>query len=344
MNERPLPPRQHLAARDKWPTVGERLPRRDASPWTIQVCGAVARPETLSLAALQALPQVEQTLDIHCVTRWSKQDVRFSGVLLSTLLDRAKPDASARFVSLTARSQRGHSTSLRLADARALAILVALAVDGAPLDEARGGPIRIVVPQRYFYKSLKWLERIELLADERLGHWESTAGYHNTGDVWREERYAPAEHLKAEVDALVAGHDLSDREVRSLQAAGHDLTGLVARRALLRDADFRGCQLRGACFDGANLSNARFEGADLRDASFRGADVEGADFSGADLRGATFAGASLFGTSFGAEDGTGETGGMTQMDARTQLDSTALEALTPDQQAIVLALLQAIRE
>jgi DMSO/TMAO reductase YedYZ molybdopterin-dependent catalytic subunit len=329
MDDRPLPgrqelpPRQHLAARDKWPTVGERLPRRDGAAWTVTIGGAVARPETLSLADLQTLPQTEETLDIHCVTRWSKQGVRFSGVLLSTLLDRARPDAAAPFVSFTARSERGHSTSLTLADARALRVLVALTVDGSALDEARGGPVRIVVPRRYFYKSVKWLESIELLTEDRLGYWESTAGYHNTGDVWREQRYATGENSQSEIDAILAGRDLSDRDLRSLQAAGRDLAGLIARRALLRDADFRGCQLRGACFDGANLNNARFEGTDLRDASFRDADLEGADFSGADLRGALFVGASLFGASFGPSNPADETGRMTQMDARTQVDPAA---------------------
>lgn len=344
MDDRLLPPRQHLAAHDKWPKVGERLPRPDDAPWAVRICGAVARPETFSLAALNALPQVEQSVDIHCVTRWSKQDVRFSGVPLSTLLDRARPEASARFVSFTARSVRGHSTSLSLSDARVLPVLVALAVDGDEIDLARGGPVRIVVPQRYFYKSVKWLESIEVLVEDRLGYWESTAGYHNTGDVWREERYATGESSQAEIDAILVGRDLSDREVRSLQAAGRNLEGLVARRALLRDADFRACQLRRACFDRANLSNARFEGADLREASFQGADVEGADFCGADLRGASFAGASLFGTSFGAGNPAAESARMTQMDARTQIEPAALDALTPDQQALVLALLQAARE
>jgi hypothetical protein len=341
MDDRPLPPRQQMAARDKWPTVGERVPRCDESPWTVRISGAVARPEIFSLSALQDLPQVEQIVDIHCVTRWSKPNVRFSGVTLSALLDKAQPQASARFVSFTARSERNHSTSLSLADSRALPILVALAVDGVALDESRGGPVRVVVPGRYFYKSLKWLENIELLAEDQLGYWESTAGYHNTGDVWREERYAARQDSGAEVERLLAGRDLSDRTVRSLQAARRDLAGLVARRAVLRDADFRGCQLRGACFDSANLTNARFEGADLRDASFHAADVEGADFSGGDLRGASFAGASLFGTSFGDGDLAEESARMTRMDERTQIEPAALETLTPAQQALVLSLLQA---
>jgi len=270
--------------------------------------------------------------------------VRFSGVSLSTLLDRAVPNASARFISFTARSARGHSTSLRLADARVLPVLVALAVDGAALDEARGGPVRIVVPQRYFYKSVKWLESIELLAEDRLGYWESTAGYHNRGDVWCEERYASGESSKSEVDAILAQRDLSNRRRAELAGGGARSGGTRRPAGSASGCRLRGCQLRRACFDRSNLSNARFEGADLRDASFRDADVEGADFSGADLRGAIFIGASLFGTSFGVGDRVDESGRMTQMNARTQIEPAAVDQLTPDQQALVLALLHATRE
>ncbi len=268
-------------------------------------------------------------------------------ILGRKVVDVARPSPAPCIGSIRffyGRSARNHSTSLSLADARALPVLVALAVDGAALDERRGGPVRVVVPERYFYKSLKWLEGIELLTEDRPGYWESTAGYHSTGDVWREERYAAEENSPAEVDSLLAGRDLSGRVLRSLQAARRDLVGLVARRAVLRDADFRGCQLRGACFDSANLTNARFEGADLGDASFRDADVEGADFGGADLRGASFAGASLFGTSFGDGDRAGASARMPRMNNRTKFDPSALEALTPAQQALVLSLLQAARD
>jgi uncharacterized protein YjbI with pentapeptide repeats len=114
------------------------------------------------------------------------------------------------------------------------------------------------------------------------------------------------------------------------------LQGLVARGALLRDADFRRCRLSGACFDGANLSNAHFAGADLRGATFRNADLEGADFSGADLRGACLSGARLTAASF-FWDPSGPAGVATsaRLDGRTQIDASALDDLMPAQQAFL---------
>ena len=117
MNVPPLPPGQQWAASGKWPLVGERTPRHDDSPWTLTIAGAVARPFSCTLDELSSLSQQEQAIDIHCVTRWSRPEVRFSGVMLSALLDRAQPAPAARFVSFVARSARAHSTSLPLADA-----------------------------------------------------------------------------------------------------------------------------------------------------------------------------------------------------------------------------------
>ncbi len=304
MTESPvrLPPRQQLVAEGKWPLVGERLPRVSDEPWTVSLAGAVARPHTIGLDDLLALPSVERQVDIHCVTRWSKLGVRFRGALLANLLEKAQPLGEARFVSFVARSERDHSTSLPLADALALGTLVAWEAEGRPLEEAHGGPVRVVVPGRYFYKSLKWLTRIELLATDRLGYWEAEAGYHNEADPWREQRDMAPTLTRQQVRDVLARRDFAGRDLRSLDARLHDLAGLDARDALLRDADFRGCRLSRACFDRANLSNAHLDQADLRDATFRGADVEGASFLDADLRGADFQGASLFGASFCPEE------------------------------------------
>jgi DMSO/TMAO reductase YedYZ molybdopterin-dependent catalytic subunit len=334
-----LPPGQQLAAPGRWPQVGERTPREDASPWTVSISGLVARPVTFSLAELHALPQVEQSIDIHCVTRWSKLAARFSGVPLSELLEAAEPLASARFVSFVARSSRAHSTTLVLADAIELGALVALSYDGAPLPLEHGGPVRVVVPGRYFYKSIKWLESIELLPDDRLGYWEAETGYHNVADPWREERFIAAGIARQELQKLLATRDWSDREVLGVEARGLDLSGLIARGALLRNAHFEGARLSAAIFDEANLSNAHFAGADLRGASFRAADAEGSDFSGADLRGADFRGASLLGVSFVdlAAAGAEKPQSSTQIDATTQFDAVSLTELAPPQAAFVLA-------
>lgn len=330
-----LPPRQALAAPGKWPVVGERAPRAGDEPWRVSVGGLVARPRSWSLDELAAMPQVERAVDVHCVTRWSRLGVRFGGVPLAALLAACEPLAEARYVSFVARSERRHSTSLTLADARALDPLVAFTHEGEPLAEIHGGPVRTVVPGRYFYKSLKWLEEIELLARDRLGYWEAESGYHNVADPWREERYVVPDADPREVRRLLSERDLSGRSVLGIEADQRDLRGLVAERAALRDARFREALLENARFDGANLSNAHFEGARLRGASFRGADVEGADFRGADLSGADFRGASLTAVTFCAEEGMDDGWGDAVLDAATRLDESELERLSPRQQAFL---------
>ncbi len=331
MEPLPLPPGQQLAAPGKWPLVGERAPAPGPADWTISLCGCVAEPRIVSLAELRDMPQLAQTIDIHCVTRWSKPAMRFAGVPLGQLLQLARPTAEARYVSFVARSERGHSTSLRLDDALKLHSLVALEAESRPLTSEHGGPVRMAVPGRYFYKSLKWLARIELLADDRLGYWEREGGYHNTADPWQEQRYMAPDLSRQEVQAALASRDFSQRNLRSLDARGHDLTGLNAREAVLRDADFRGSRLCRACFDGANLTNAHFQGADLAEASLVGAGLEGADFSGADLRGADLRGASLFGATFCADSAGADRIQPALIDCKTHIDSTALEQLSPTQ-------------
>jgi hypothetical protein len=264
-------------------------------------------------------------------------------VLLADVLQAAQIAPEARFVSFVARSERAHSASLPLDDALRLETLLALEVEGMPLPTEHGGPVRTIVPGRYFYKSLKWLERIELLSEDRLGHWEATAGYHNTADPWLEQRYIAPSLTKQQAQALIAARDFSGRDLRGIVAAGHDLSNLVARQALLRDADFRRCDLRRACFDQANLTNAHFDSADLRGAMFRGADLEGTNFAGADLCGADLTGASLFGASFVLErDGQAIAGSGARFDVATLVDTGQIEALTPIQQMFVRAAMQAV--
>ena len=331
-----LPPNQQLAAPGRWPVVGEREPRHDDSPWTVSVSGLVRHERNWTLDEILAMPQVDRVIDIHCVTRWSRLWVRFRGVTLAQLLSHCQPLPEARYLSLVARSARSHSTSLPIQDALELDALVALTHEGEPIESIHGGPVRMVVPGRYFYKSLKWLERIEVLPEDRLGYWEAEAGYHNTADPWREERYIAPNLNRRELHAALQQRDFSGRDFRSLDARGRDLHGLNARGALLRDADFRGADLRGACFDRANLSNAHLQGSDLRGASFVSADVEGADFRGADLREAILTGAFLTGATFIGE-GAAPVGEYppAQVDATTSLEVS--EALTPAQQEFLRA-------
>ena len=113
MSRSELPPGQQWAARDKWPVVGESSPGEGPEEWSVTVAGAVSREKTWTLTELHAMPQVTLTTDIHCVTRWSKPSMTFEGVLLASLLDQVEPTEEAAFVSMIARSDRGHNTSSR---------------------------------------------------------------------------------------------------------------------------------------------------------------------------------------------------------------------------------------
>ena len=285
MRDPRLPPGQNLI-RDaaRWPVVGESAPRESPWPWEISVCGLVATSRIWRLDHLATWPRETLETDIHCVTRWSHLGRRFSGVPLAALIDRSGPGPEARFARLVARSERGHDTGLPLALARRA--LLAFEAEGAPLAPEHGGPARVVTPGRYFYKSLKWLERIELRAEPALGFWESGPGYHDGADPWRQERYVSG-NVPPDLRArLIARRSLGRRDLLGVDFSGEALGGLDAAGATLRNVAFRAADLREADFSGANLSNADLAKADLRGARFTGADVEGAAFDGADLRGA----------------------------------------------------------
>ena len=337
----PLPPSQQLVAPGKWPVVGERAPLVPVGPWTVQCRGAIEKEQTWSLEELRGLPQTSRSIDLHCVTRWSRLGVEFRGVRLATLLDHCRPLPIARFVSFVAHSDRRHSTSLPLSVARDADLLVAFEADGQPLSTEHGGPVRIVTPGRYFYKSLKWLARIELLTEDRLGYWEANAGYHNGADPWTEERFLAADIDLQTVRQLLASRDFSGRDLRGVVATGMDLRGLKATGAKLRDAHFEEADVRDSCFDGANLSGAHLERADLRgstfcvDANGVAADLEGADFRGADLRGVKFFGASLSGATFGPINPDDQTSSPAVVDGTTHIDHAALTSLESTPQQLV---------
>ena len=326
-----LPPNQALTT--KWPVVGERSPRADDRPWTVSISGQVEKPQIWTLEELRAMPQTHQLVDVHCVTRWSHLAMPFGGIRLATLLETAVLKSEAKYLSFAARSERNHSTSLPTGDALALGALLALEAGSEPLESIHGGPIRVVVPGRYFYKSVKWLERIEVLAEDRLGYWEAEAGYHNDADPWLEQRYIASKLSPQKARALLEARDFGGLDLLSLQASDRDLTGLKAVGALLRNADFRRSHLANANFTRANLSNAHCESADLRGAVLLDADLEGASFLGADLRGADLRGASLFGTTFTPE--AGEEGQPAILDGTTRTETNGVEALSPTQVAFL---------
>jgi DMSO/TMAO reductase YedYZ molybdopterin-dependent catalytic subunit len=326
-----IPPGQQLVAPGKWPIIGERQPAESAQPWCLEIVGKVEHPVKFSLDQLCSLPQSERVLDIHCVTRWSMLDVPVKGVLLAELLASAGAHDEARFISFQSRSERSHSTSLPLDIALGLETMIALEMSGQPISSEHGGPIRNIVPGRYFYKSVKWLTRIELLVKDRLGYWEAETGYHNNADPWKQERYMVPNLDRRTVSRLLESKDFSGHDLRSIDASDRILDGLCARQALLRDANFRQASLVAADFSGANLSNAHLGFAKLNRAKFIGTDLEGADLSGADLSGADLTGCSLIGSSFCESDENGRTFNGATFDSQTILPNQILTPLTPIQ-------------
>ncbi len=326
-----LPPGQQLVASEKWPIIGERQSADSEAPWTLTITGLVDHEKVFSLDQLRELPQTEKKIDLHCVTRWSKFDVTFRGVLLETLLEDCGVQDSAKFVAFTARSTRDHATSLTRQDCLAHDTLIALEVDGHDLPPEHGGPIRNIVEGKYFYKSVKWLREIKLLAQDQLGFWEAETGYHNGADPWLEQRYmAPSIDRKTAI-RLIQSKDFSGHDLRSISARDMNLDGLNAASALLRDANFKNASLHRSNFSKANLSNAHFENADLRYANLVGADLEGADFANADLRSANLTNCSLIGASFCRFDNNGQAIDGARFDSQSVVPEEILSPLTTSQ-------------
>jgi len=186
--ERPdrLPPGQYDAG-SSWPTLtAEVTPHLDPQAWTITVDGLVERPTTWTWDEAHALPPSTYVGDIHCVTTWSRLDMSFTGVSVDTLLEAAGPLPEAAY--LMAHSTTGYTTNLPLEDVTDGKAWVAWEADGRPLTPDHGGPARLVVPHLYFWKSAKWVTRLELMARDVPGFWERN-GYHDRGDPWLEQRY-----------------------------------------------------------------------------------------------------------------------------------------------------------
>ena len=180
-----IPPGQYLTERFPVLTYGPNPPV-DLSTWSLSVDGEVEEPFSLSWDELMALPQHEITVDIHCVTRWSKLDTTWRGVRVSDLLDRAKVKPSGTHVM--AHSDGGYTTNIPVSALYEDDVLVAHTYGGDPLEPDHGAPLRLLVPKRYFWKSAKFLRRLEVMPQDREGFWELN-GYHNDADPWKEERH-----------------------------------------------------------------------------------------------------------------------------------------------------------
>ena len=181
-----LPPGQHLVK--NWPVLDLGVqPQIRLDTWRLELRGLVENQLTLSWKSFLALDQSRKVSDIHCVTTWSRYDNAWQGVATRDLLDEAMPRADATHVLLT--SYDGYTTNLPLMDFAAEDAILATHWEGEPITAEHGGPMRLVVPHLYFWKSAKWLRRIEFLDSDQAGFWERN-GYHMYGDPWTEQRYS----------------------------------------------------------------------------------------------------------------------------------------------------------
>ncbi len=181
-----LPPGQILTT--GWPVLhAGTVPFMMEDSWSLKVHGEVKNELTLSYAQLLDLKKTEQVCDIHCVTSWSKFDVKWEGVRFRDLMEQAQPTEKAHFAIFEC--AQGFTTNLPLDALYDDDVLVAYRAQGADLPAEHGGPVRMLVPKRYFYKSAKWLMGIRLTEFDVPGFWE-IRGYSNSADPWKQERYA----------------------------------------------------------------------------------------------------------------------------------------------------------
>lgn len=181
-----LPPGQIVT--EKWPVLHHgTVPSIDLARWDFVVDGLVERPQRWTWDEFQRLPRIQVHSDIHCVTRWSRYDNTWEGVSLRDVLALAAPKTEGRFAIVHA--EAGFTTNLPISELLQDDVLLADRHDGRPLDPEHGWPLRLVVPRRYFWKSAKWIRRIEVAGRDEPGFWERN-GYHNDADPWREERFS----------------------------------------------------------------------------------------------------------------------------------------------------------
>jgi DMSO/TMAO reductase YedYZ molybdopterin-dependent catalytic subunit len=180
-----LPPGQYLT--DRFPVlhVGD-VPTYAPGQWSLTITGLVEREVTLGLDELKALPSVDLTFDIHCVTKWSKFDTTWTGVLVRDLFEMAGVRSGATHVMEHA--EFGYTTNVPLADITTDQAIIAYAFEGEEIEPIHGGPVRVVIPHLYFWKSAKWVRRLELRAGDAPGFWEQN-GYNMYGDPFKEQRY-----------------------------------------------------------------------------------------------------------------------------------------------------------
>ncbi len=184
--EKRIPPKQRVTS--KFPVLHEgSVPKFDPKTWDFVVEGLVENSVRLTYAEFLRLPKTASISDFHCVTGWSKLDNKWEGVAFKTISDLVKPLKEAKFVTVIA--EGGYTTSLPLEALLQDDVLLAYRLDDKPLEPKHGGPLRLVVPKKYAYKSAKWVRKLRFTKEQEPGYWEMR-GYSNTADPWKEERYA----------------------------------------------------------------------------------------------------------------------------------------------------------
>lgn len=181
-----LPPGQHQVK--NWPVLDLGVqPDIPLDKWRLTIDGLVENPARWTWQEFLGQPEFRATSDIHCVTAWSRYDNQWTGISAKHVLRTVRPKPEAKFI--TFHSFDTYTTNVPLSAFDDDDVLLAHAWEGKPLTREHGGPLRVVIPKLYFWKSAKWVKRIEFTTDDRPGFWE-VRGYHNNGDPWREERYS----------------------------------------------------------------------------------------------------------------------------------------------------------
>lgn len=181
-----LPVGQHETK--NWPVLDLGLhPTVTPEQWSLRIDGAVRSPQILTWEDFMALDQVEDVSDFHCVTTWSRMDLAWRGVLVSTVLALAEPLEDAQYLMCYAYD--GYTTNVSMVEALKSDVLLVYEAEGKPLTREHGGPVRMITPQLYAWKGAKWISRIELMTTDRKGFWEER-GYSNTAYPWKNDRYS----------------------------------------------------------------------------------------------------------------------------------------------------------
>lgn len=183
--EKHLPPGQTVIKKMLARHIGI-VPKSSPDAWSLEIYGLVEKPQTLIWNELLKLPKVTRISDFHCVEGWSVLDNKWEGVLFKEITNIARPRREARYV--TFECDDGYTTSLDLSDLLDDDVLLAYRLNDEDLEPENGGPLRLVVPKKYAYKSAMWLRRIKFTPKKELGYWEKR-GYSYTGDPWEENRY-----------------------------------------------------------------------------------------------------------------------------------------------------------